>query len=257
MTTRDTNWPAGYPCWIDISFDTEHRRLHHAATFYGELFGWRVEEGDEQYGGYRMCFKNDAAVAGLAPKMDPQQPSVWLLYLASDDAAATTAAVRQYGGQVIVEPMDVGNLGTMSVCVDPQGGVFGVWQGKEHHGFELIDEPGSVGWSDLLTHDGTAAQEFYAAVFGYTYREADADGYFFIEKDGQVVGGLHQAPQDVPVGWLVHFNVASRDASAQIAQELDGEIIMTLDTVAGPEATIQGLGGELFNLVEPTTNFTL
>lgn len=32
---------------------------------------------------------------------------------------------------------------------------------------------------------------------------------------------------------------------------------MTLDTVAGPEATIQGLGGELFNLVEPTTNFTL
>lgn len=255
MTTRDTNWPAGYPCWIDISFDTEHRHLHHAEKFYGELFGWRIDEGAEEYGGYRMCFKNDASVAGLMPKMDPGQPTQWLVYLATDDAQASAAAVRQAGGQVFVEPIQVGDLGRMAVCADPQGGVFGLWEGQTHHGFELVDEPGSVGWSDLLTSDAHAAQEFYAAVFGYTYREA-RDGYFLIEKDGSVIGGLHQAA-DVPVAWLVHFTVASRDASAQLAQELDGEILMTLDTMAGPEATIQGRSGEVFNLLEPTNDFTL
>ncbi|TDP92102.1 VOC family protein [Labedaea rhizosphaerae] len=35
MITRDTPWPAGTPCWVDVSVPD----LEKARKFYGELLG--------------------------------------------------------------------------------------------------------------------------------------------------------------------------------------------------------------------------
>jgi len=47
----------------------------------------------------------------------------------------------------------------------------------------------------------------------------------------------------------VHFAVADRDSSAQMAQELGASILMTLDTPGGQEAVLQGKHGEVFNII--------
>ena len=41
MVIRDTAWPAGTPCWIDLAVDDIGR----ASAFYTGMFGWYVQPG--------------------------------------------------------------------------------------------------------------------------------------------------------------------------------------------------------------------
>ena len=54
--------------------------------------------------------------------------------------------------------MDVLDVGRMAVFTDPQGAVFSVWQAGTHPGAELVNEPGTWSWSELLTTDVEAAK---------------------------------------------------------------------------------------------------
>ena len=149
--------------------------------------------------------------------------------------------------------MDVPNTGRMAFFQDPEGAAFGVWQGGEHPGFGIFNEPGSVGWNDLMTRDLEGAKSFYGKVFGFSYEEMGSD-YVTIKRasDGEVVAGMHlatQLPDDVPANWLTHFVVADRDSTVAIVEELDGEVLMSFDTPFGPEATIRGPEGETFNVI--------
>ena len=67
MVTRDTAWPAGTPCWVDLGVDDVAR----AGTFYSRLFGWDIQAGPPEAGGYTMCLKDGHPVAGIAPKQGP------------------------------------------------------------------------------------------------------------------------------------------------------------------------------------------
>ena len=46
MVTRDTAWPAGTPCWIDLGT----RDVAGARAFYGGLFGWQIDDGPPEAG---------------------------------------------------------------------------------------------------------------------------------------------------------------------------------------------------------------
>ena len=73
-----------------------------------------------------------APAGGVGPQQSPGQPAAWTLYLAGDDVDATARAVTDAGGQVLVEPGDVGPLGRAVIAADPTGAAFGVWQAGTH-----------------------------------------------------------------------------------------------------------------------------
>ncbi len=75
------------------------------------------------------------------PLMQEGQPPVWSSYVTVDDADATAAKVREAGGTVIAEPMDVMDLGRMAIFMDPTGAAFGIWQPATMKGAELVNEP--------------------------------------------------------------------------------------------------------------------
>src|SRR6202161_2271252 len=105
VVTRDTRWSAGTPCWVDVTVADVPK----AAAFYRALFGWDIESGGEETGGYCVCHKNGRVVAGLSREFgapDGALPS-WTTYLAVDDADAVAARIKAAGGQLLVEPMDV------------------------------------------------------------------------------------------------------------------------------------------------------
>ena len=54
----------------------------------------------------------------------------------------------------------------MAGFIDTSGAFVGIWEAREHIGAEVVNEPGSVGWNDLMTRDTAAAEAFYPAVFG-------------------------------------------------------------------------------------------
>ena len=114
MSTRTSPWPAGVPCWADLTTPD----VAAAKAFYADVVGWSYQDTDAEYGGYTIAEARGAAAAGIGP-LPPDGATAWTLYLASDDADATAAAVPQQGGTVLLPPRDVGPLGRSSGPTPP------------------------------------------------------------------------------------------------------------------------------------------
>src|SRR4051812_37082808 len=102
--------PEGTPCWADAMFPD----LEAAKSFYSELMGWTYDEGSEEFGNYTQARSDGKLVAAVVPQMPGMEsPAAWNLYFASPDAAATAEKIRENGGTLLMEPMQVGEFGTM------------------------------------------------------------------------------------------------------------------------------------------------
>lgn len=252
MTTRDTVWPPGTPCWADLTVPD----MAVAKDFYGEVLGWHFTDSGPEYGGYVMADVDGHAVAGMGPVQAPDVPPAWTLYLASEAADATAGAVESAGGTVMMPAMDVGSMGRMIIAADPAGAVFGVWQAGEHHGAGLVNAPGGLTWEDLRSTDPGAARDFYAAVFGYRYEDVEGAGddyRMFALPGGEGlggIGGMMGAPDGVPSHWLVYFGVPDVDAAVTTAESHGGQALApAFDTPYGRMAALTDPAGAVFWVV--------
>ena len=256
MPTRDTPWPDGTPCWVDIGTPD----MHGAKAFYGALFGWEYVGGDEEYGGYSSAQLGGRMVAGLGPQQDPDDPTRWTTYFAAADAAASAERIRSAGGTVVVEPMEVGPMGTMVIARDPQGNPFGLWQAGMHTGYQLHNEPGALAWNEAMVDDPAAAREFYTAVFGFGFDQlTPEDGvdmdYATFSTGGNALGGLGASDPSMPKGWLTCFAVASTDDAVALVEAKGGKVVTPPeDTPFGRFAIVEDPWGASFEVLQDTTS---
>jgi len=149
------------------------------------------------------------------------------LYIATDNADASTAKAGELGGKLLAPPFDVFDAGRMAVVQDPTGAVFCLWQANRNTGIGITDVPGTLCWADLNTPDPERAGQFYARLFGWkaSLAENDKTGYLHIENAGKMIGGIppktHGDPQH-PAHWLIYFLVADVDATTAKAKQLGG-----------------------------------
>lgn len=252
-----TSYEPGVPCWVDVAAPD----VEAAVGFYGSLFGWDIPEtGDaERTGGYRQALLRGKSVAGLMPLMQEGQPPAWSSYVAVADADATAAKVKDAGGAVMVEPMDVLELGRMAVFADPQGAVFGAWQAGTFVGAEVVNEAGALVWNELNTRDTAGAKEFYGTVFGWSFEDNEYEGtgtYTSIKSGQDPIGGMldmtGRVPDEVPPNWLVFFAVEDVDATAEALKGVGGGVALgPVDIVAGRMAVVADPGGAAFALIKP------
>ncbi len=230
MSAR-TSYEPGTPCWVELAGTPD---FDASEAFYRDLLGWEIpeQENSAQLGGYRRAKLNGKDVAGASPKMEDNQPCVWATYVSVTDAEETLGKVRDAGGTVIVEAMDVMGMGKMAVFSDPTGAVCGIWEPGTFVGAELVNEDGCFGWNELGTRDVPAAREFYGKVFGWTVEEQEMPGMgtYHIWKDGEEVrGGMidmtGMAPDEAPPHWLVYFTVADADAAAETTKAAGGQVL--------------------------------
>jgi predicted enzyme related to lactoylglutathione lyase len=253
MVTRDTAWPAGTPCWIDLGVDDIGR----ASTFYTNLFGWDIQAGPPEAGGYAMALKDGRPVAGIGPKQGPPgMPPVWTTYLASDDLDDTVSKIKAAGGQTLMGPMDVMDVGRMAVAADPGGAFFGAWQARAHTGVGLANEPGSLCWNENLSRAYDQNQAFYQAVFGYEYGDMSGDGFRYatLKVGGTEVGGIGELPSsvpaEVPAHWAAYFAAADTDAATAAVTAAGGRVIEPpRDSPYGRIAMVTDDQGSAFSLI--------
>jgi predicted enzyme related to lactoylglutathione lyase len=210
-TTTNANKPA----WVDLSSaDAEKSR-----SFYSELFGWQVEVNpDPQYGGYGIARTGGADAAGIGPKMDPNAPTAWNLYIGTDDIDDLATRVGDAGGTVAMAPFDVGDQGRMAVFRDPAGAFISAWQGTRMGGFQT-NAANSFGWAELNARNVESALPFYQRVFGWTVKRSEmGEGqppYNEFQIDGRSVAGAWEmnsmVPAEVPSYWQVYFSVDNVD----------------------------------------------
>jgi predicted enzyme related to lactoylglutathione lyase len=246
----------GTPSWVDIGSPD----IDATAAFYGGLFGWTTTEPGpvEETGGYVMFLNDGKLVAGLGPAQDGQ-PTVWTTYLAVDDADKTAEMVKANGGVAFVEPMDVMEAGRMAIFADPTGAVFGVWQAGQHTGAELVNEPGSLTWNELMTRDVAGAKRFYQGAFGLEPNEfpmGDGPPYTILNVGDRGVAGVmampDDMPADVPSNWLTYFATDDTDATAAKATSLGAGVMREPFDIpdVGRVAIMTGPHGETFGVIK-------
>jgi predicted enzyme related to lactoylglutathione lyase len=252
MVTRDTAWPPGTPCWVDIGVPD----ISKAVAFYTGLFGWDAQDTGPEGGGYHLCTLGGRPVAGVGGQASADSGVYWTTYIASADADLTAAEIKAAGGQVLMEPFDVMDVGRMFIAVDPGGAPFGVWEARSHTGMQLANEPGSVIWNENLSRHYEANQAFYAAVFGYEFGDMSAESmhYATVDLNGGTVGGIGEIgadqPADVPAGWRTYFGVADTDAAVAKATELGGSVVAPAwDSPYGRMAVVSDDQGAVFALM--------
>jgi predicted enzyme related to lactoylglutathione lyase len=257
MVVRTESWPPGTPCWLDLM--VPDRRA--VRSFYGPLFAWEFEEGSPETSFYGSAERGGYRVAGIGetPADAGGAPVAWITYLAVDDARATADAVTAAGGTVLMGPEEATGFGVYAVFADPTGAVFGVWQSMGHTGSDVANEPGSLVWSEVMTHDFETAKAFYTSVFGYTVTDMSAPGFTYatLDVDGRAVGGIGQysseTPADKPAAWSVYFAVADTDAVLARVTELGGKVVSEAqDSPYGRVAVAAGPFGEEFALMSVT-----
>jgi uncharacterized protein len=249
MVTRDTPWPPGTPCWVDVAVPD----MAKARAFYGGLFGWDIQVGPPEAGGYSMATIGGQQVAGIGPKMSEEMPTAWITYIATDDADETAAKIKAAGGQMLMDPFDVLDVGRMGIAVDPGGAAFGIWQSRTHTGVGLANEPGSLTWNENMSRDFERNKAFYQSVFGYHFGDIGAPTYQTLQIDGHEVAGIGaieaDASPDAPAGWGIYFAVADTDAAVAKANELGGSVLRgPWDSPFGRMAQVADDQGAVFYL---------
>jgi len=216
---------ANAPAWVDLSSkDAEGSR-----NFYAKLFGWKVDlTADPEAGGYALARLGGKDVAGIGPAQDPNAPTAWNIYIGTRDAGATAKKVEAAGGKVVAPPFDVLKSGKMAVFQDPSGAFISVWQPNEMFGAEVMGKANSYGWAELNSRGFDKTKDFYAKVFGWTFKvspmgEGQGDYTEFQHEGESVAGGMEMNPMipaEVPSYWQVYFTVDDVDKAHKKALDL-------------------------------------
>lgn len=247
----------GVPCWYELATTD----LDAASAFYSEVVGWNVVSAGMEGFDYRIASSGEGhGVAGMSRCDDPARPN-WVYYLEVTSADDTTAAVREAGGHVLVEPTDIPRTGRFAMFTDPQGAAFAA---LEPHPVEQPEasaydttRTGHGGWHQLSTTDPEAAFDFYQRIFGFSQGEKMDMGEFgnyqiFGAGETDIGGmmGLLGAPAPF---WLLYFNTDGVNAAIDRARAAGGTIIQGPDEVPGGAftATIADPQGAVFGISGP------
>jgi uncharacterized protein len=99
--------------------------LESARDFYGRLFGWTFVEATTIYGNtYLVAFKGESMMGGMMLKDGNVRKAVapcWDPYVTVDDVEASAKQATALGGEVLIPPTDIPNVGRFCAIRDPQG----------------------------------------------------------------------------------------------------------------------------------------
>jgi uncharacterized protein len=213
-----------------------------AGAFYGNVVGWGLKDASTPRLAYTMLAAGHTPVGGLMdlPEEGRRLGATprWVGYVAVDDVDARAAQIRRLGGSILVPPTD-SNIGRISVVADPQKATFalvtGLTYGQRHS--SGLDEPGRVGWHELLAEDRNTIFDFYGELFGWQKApETDpADLYQLFSAARQTSGGmLTKHPSVSQPFWLHYFNVDDIGAAANRVNAGGGRILQgPIELLAG------------------------
>ena len=122
----------------------------------------------------------------------------------------------------------------------------------------ILQEPGTLCWTELITRDTKAAEKFYTQLFGWSSKLGTDGGVDYTEMSN---GGTPQAglmaltPQmgNMPPSWTPYFAVDDCDAAAKKATQLGGRIYVPPTDIpkVGRFAVLADPQGAVFDIFKP------
>jgi predicted enzyme related to lactoylglutathione lyase len=225
-----------------------------AKRFYGDLLGWKAV--DSPVDGYTLFQLDGKDVAGL--RRVEQSTSRWIPFLSVASADSTSAKALQLGAAVMRPAADTRDLARTAVLRDPAGGMLGLWEARGHAGAALLDEPGSLWWSELLTRDVAVAKTFYSNLLGWRAIDTLKYGirYSVFKLGDESLAGLLPIGADwgaVSPYWQILFAVDNCDARVDRAKKAGGSLVFGPNDVpnAGRAAIVSDPRDAVLVLMQP------
>jgi uncharacterized protein len=214
-----------------------------ATRFYTELLGWDVEVWKPGEMDYPMINAKGSQHGGFGPAQGGA-PSHWVGHVVVDNADAAGKRAQGAGGSVIVDPMDIPEVGRFTIVRDPQGSVISAFQPAS--GSDATVPEGVFAWDELYTNDVDAAKRFYREVFGWTTEDMDMGEFtytLFKSGDAQVAGGMTiPEGEETPPHWYPYLATDDVDATTEKAKELGAKVYHGPADIPGDMGRISVLG---------------
>jgi predicted enzyme related to lactoylglutathione lyase len=235
-----------------------------AKKFYTSLFGWTFEDSPLDQGGTYTMLKLKGMDVGALHQMDKERqsqgiPPHWGAYVSVESADQATTKAKSLGANVLMEPFDVMDVGRMAILQDPTGAVFQVWEARKHIGASVLDEPGSLCWTELMTNDPAKAEAFYKGLLPWqseTMPMGPAGNYTVFKRAQTPAAGMMKIQPEmgpIPAHWLSYFAVEDCNVTAAHAKDLGGKVGVPPTNVpnVGRFAVIQDPQGAYFGILGP------
>jgi len=218
-----------------------------AADFYGKVFGWTFETygGKDDRDTYTLALADGLPIGGMVYDQRAKKGNMlsarWIGLISVPDLKAATAAVTAAGGQVVYQPVMLGERGETAVYRDPEGVVFGLVNSKNGDPADFAGDVNEWYWVDLWTADVEKAAQFYRAVVGYDTVPVADDGFrsgVRLVSGGFARGGIMaKRSKETSATWLPYIRVADIKSSLDRTQAAGGKVLlppvaMDLATVA-------------------------
>jgi len=104
------------------------------SDFYAKVFDWQIKSIPELNYHLVDTDSEHGIGGGIMKPQEGEWPSNMTFYIDVDDLAAYRQKIVDAGGQIVVEEMEVPNVGSFSLFSDPDGRVLGMWKQGEQHG---------------------------------------------------------------------------------------------------------------------------
>ena len=109
-----------------IHFEVVGQDLPKLQSFYGELFGWKMQSIPEM--GYAMVEKEGDGIAGGIGQAQDGGPGHVTFYVSADDPQAVLDKAESLGGKTVMPVTKLPNV-TIALFADPEGHVIGIASG--------------------------------------------------------------------------------------------------------------------------------
>jgi len=126
--SEDKNGTSPSIVWFEIPADNVER----ARTFYGKLFGWKIDK----FPGARMPYwivntgsDDPARNGGMMERQFPEHTITNYISVPSVEQAAAKA--KKLGGKICMEKTAVPEMGYFVVCQDTENNTFALWERNE------------------------------------------------------------------------------------------------------------------------------
>lgn len=249
---------AGKFIWHDLISDDPAG----TEAFYGELFGWEFRSLELLGASYWVISLDGKPIAGMVDQSGlaaQRDISQWMSVLSVADPDEAVTIVREEGGQVLREPVSIGDRGTIAVFADAQGAHFATLTTVTGDPLdeELLPPEGAFLWHELWTADVVDAADFYARLGNLDTSAGESEGvsgadaieYRLLRSGKLTRGGIRSLPQaDMPSLWMPYLRVETLVRLEQLLAKvpaLGGEVLVSAVArpAGGHVAVIAGPSG--------------
>lgn len=98
-----------------------------AGSWYADVFGWETQ-GFPEMDYTTASYGSDTTGLGFNPVGDENPAGRVLVYIGTDDLAASVAKVKEKGGEIVLESFEIPTVGTMAMFKDPTGNLMALMQ---------------------------------------------------------------------------------------------------------------------------------